>query len=147
MIDKTKLEHSEDAMEEKVKAEKEGPSTLEIVMKYLDARELGLPNFSKSDLIEKACAHYDPILIQDNLTSPYPSSQKPDETSNPFFLERISVNYIKEYLSTFENKLAQVFGIEAVNKGYKHIQTRILMEIGTQYRWLAEECKRQQQGL
>lgn len=63
--------------------------------------------------------------------------------SDPAFLERIAVNYLRHVLSNYEKELAHVYGRMGVRQAYKEISRKVYDAISKGYPWLEEECRRQ----
>ena len=59
------------------------------------------------------------------------------------FLSRITVNYIRHEMSSYEDKLFEIHGKVGVGLAYEVIKKRILNKISETYPWLADECARQ----
>lgn len=68
------------------------------------------------------------------------------ERSEPDFLERITVNYIRHHLTSYDTYLEQVVGQVGVRQAGKVIRRRIYDEIAKAYPEYAEECQRQMQA-
>jgi len=68
------------------------------------------------------------------------------ERSDPDFLERITVNYIRHHLTAYDTHLEQVAGQIGVRQAGKVIRRRIYDEIAKEYPEYAEECQRQMQA-
>lgn len=59
------------------------------------------------------------------------------------FLDRISVNYIRHCLTTYENILDDASGRVGVDEAYKIIKNRVLTRIAEMHPELSRECRRQ----
>lgn len=68
------------------------------------------------------------------------------ERSDPDFLERITVNYIRHHLTSYDSHLEQVVGQIGVHQAGKVIRRRIYDEIAKEYPEYAAECQRQMQA-
>lgn len=68
-----------------------------------------------------------------------------DRNSDPAFLERITVNYIRHHLTEYDDHLEELAGRIGVHEATKTIRRRIYAEIASVYPEYAEECKRQLQ--
>lgn len=65
------------------------------------------------------------------------------ERSSPEFLERITVNYLRHELSSYENHLTRVAGQVGAEDAYWRIKEKVLDAIAGAYPHLAAECCRQ----
>jgi hypothetical protein len=65
------------------------------------------------------------------------------EESDPAFLERITVNYIRHQLTRYEGYLDEVWGKVGVDEAKRLISQRVFAAIAEAYPHLAEECDRQ----
>lgn len=61
----------------------------------------------------------------------------------PEFLERLSVNYIRHNLTTYDTALEEVAGRVGIADAVKAIRRKIYEAIAARYPELAEECSRQ----
>ena len=63
--------------------------------------------------------------------------------SDPNFLDRITVNYLRHQLSDSGNRLVQLLGPTGKDEAYKALRDKILLAIAERYPDLATECRRQ----
>ncbi len=67
--------------------------------------------------------------------------------TNPVFLARISVNYLRHMLTSYEDELTRIYGKTGVREAYLELNEKIYEAIGDTYEevwWeLVEECDRQ----
>lgn len=63
--------------------------------------------------------------------------------SDPNFLDRITVNYLRHQLSDYGNRLVQLLGPTGKDEAYKALRDKILLAIAERYPELATECRRQ----
>jgi hypothetical protein len=63
--------------------------------------------------------------------------------SDPAFLERITVNYIRHHLTEYDSHLEEVAGRVGVREAIDAIRDRVYAEIAKQYPEYTEECQRQ----
>jgi hypothetical protein len=98
---------------------------------------LRVPVMSRERLIRKACASYNDFNAGrlDHITA------TPD--SDPTFLDRIAVNYLRHHLSSYEAQLAALFGKTGRAPAADLIRERVFDAIGCAYPELAGECDRQ----
>lgn len=69
--------------------------------------------------------------------------ERADAKSDPAFLSRITVNYIRHYLTTYDRHLQEVAGRIGVSLAIATIRRRIYAAICATYPEYAEECQRQ----
>ncbi|HPE62478.1 MAG TPA: hypothetical protein PLQ49_00045 [Methanothrix sp.] len=65
------------------------------------------------------------------------------EDSDPNFLDRITVNYLRHQLSNYGDYLAQLLGPTGKDEAYKTLRDKILLAIAERFPELATECRRQ----
>jgi hypothetical protein len=65
------------------------------------------------------------------------------ETSDPDFLRRITVNYLRHNLSSYDRRLDDLFGKVGKAEAYLVLNRKIYTSIAETYPDLAEECERQ----
>lgn len=65
------------------------------------------------------------------------------ETSDPAFLERITVNFIRHQLTTYDEKLEEVAGRVGVQDAVRAIRRKVFATITAAYPDLEQECYRQ----
>jgi hypothetical protein len=59
------------------------------------------------------------------------------------FLERITVNYLRHVLSSYEGEIERVYGKVGMRQANKEISRKIYAAISEAYPWLKDECGRQ----
>jgi hypothetical protein len=69
--------------------------------------------------------------------------EKADAQSDPAFLLRITVNYIRHYLTAYDTHLQEVAGRIGVSQAEALIRRRVYAAISATYPDYAEECQRQ----
>jgi hypothetical protein len=65
------------------------------------------------------------------------------ENSDPAFLERIAVNYLRHELTDYESHLDAIAGRTGVRDGERLVRARVYDAIASAYPDLAAECRRQ----
>jgi hypothetical protein len=108
---------------------------------HLDELEITVPVMSLPLLTEQACAHYNDWQAARERWD----AQAATPASNPSFLERISVNYLRHHLSSYEQELERLFGKVGVREAYLEVNDMVYDAIATAYPTLADECARQLQ--
>lgn len=63
--------------------------------------------------------------------------------SEPNFLERITVNYLRHCLTLYKKEIANIAGKVRVSEGYAEISQKVYAAIEESYPELAGECRRQ----
>lgn len=63
--------------------------------------------------------------------------------SDPNFLDRITVNYLRHQLSDYGDRLHQFLGPNGEDEAFKALRDKILLAIAERYPDLATECRRQ----
>lgn len=66
--------------------------------------------------------------------------------SDPAFLERIQVNYIRHQLTDYDTELEEIAGRTGVGEGVARIRGRVFDAIGASYPEFRDECGRQRYG-
>lgn len=75
---------------------------------YLESLKIKVPRLDKDRLIKRACDHYNDR--QNESSDLYAS-----ESSDPLFLERITVNYLRHELTRYEYELTKIAGQVGAN--------------------------------
>lgn len=113
-------------------------------LEYVNRLEINVPTMSYEVLIQKACNHYNDWeersikkyrYINDN----FPAT--PD--SDLAFLERITVNYLRHQLTSYEKNLSDTFGEKGRYNAVMKIRKKVYKAIATTYPQLAKECQQQ----
>jgi len=107
-------------------------------MRQIDAFEFKVPLLEKEALIDRACHHYN-RLWRDR--GEYDKAASP--ASDPTFLERITVNYLRHACSKYERQLERQFGKIGADDARLAVKKKVLATIAEQYPDLATECHRQ----
>jgi hypothetical protein len=105
-----------------------------------------VPKLSRDEVIARACKRFNnrKADIFCNRGSDEPCSYSPaSPESDPIFLKRISVNYLRHLLSNYEDEAARVYGRVGVRQAYKEISRRVYAAIAEAYTWLKDECQKQ----
>ncbi len=107
-------------------------------MEYVDKFHIKVKKLSDSYLIKCACDSYNDWHWEKGN-----DFEQASKDSDPLFLERICVNYLRHEMSHYEQYLDQIFGKVGKFEAYNLIRSRIFAEIARLYPWLAGECQRQ----
>jgi hypothetical protein len=96
-----------------------------------------VPVIAQERLIRRACASYNALRAdRADYTPATPGS-------DPEFLERITVNYLRHELTCYEDQLAALFGSVGRAEAEPVIRERVYDAIASAYPDLAGECARQ----
>jgi hypothetical protein len=133
-----------DTAKRKEAAKKAVDTKLEQLRKWLNAVQIHVPVFTKDKIIERACKHYNEMQEDREDEGLSTSGMKATANSDPKFLERICVNYLRHCLTKYEDHLDEMSGKVGFGEGYEEIRRKIFSKISERYGWLANECKRQQ---
>jgi hypothetical protein len=106
------------------------------LLEMVQTLQITVPRYEQKKLTNKACEHYNRRRRGD------------DDPATPSsalaFLERITVNYLRHELTSYEDDLERVFGQVGVRQAYAVINAKVYDAIAAAYPHLAEECARQQ---
>ena len=100
----------------------------------------------RAALVDRACRHYNDMQDWRAAEGRYTSDLGATTDSDPKFLERICVNYLRHCLTKYEDHLDAMSGKVGFNGCYEEVRRKVFAEIAAKYEWLAEECKRQQEN-
>lgn len=99
--------------------------------------KIDVPVLPHDELIAKACKHYNDwgYLKEDRIVAL--------PTDSRDFLNRISVNYLRHELTSYEHELDKIFGKVGIAEGRNRIRAKVYNAIAKRYLYLSEECQRQ----
>lgn len=92
----------------------------------------------RKKLIKIAIDHYNELWASREDYDKYASIDSPED-----FLNRITVNFIRHELTSYENRLSQTYRKIGKQEAVLHIKCTILDAIANVYPWLASECENQ----
>lgn len=98
--------------------------------------EITIVELTKSKLVKEACESYN------NFNAEYKDYLATPE-SDPLFLNRICVNYLRHNCAVYDETLDGLFRKVGKWNAYVVLKERILEAIANQYSWLKDECERQ----
>jgi hypothetical protein len=122
-------------------AQKAAATKKQRLAEYVETVKIEVPQLSNDNLIWQACDNYN-SLPQRERDGNWASTH-----SNPEFLARICVNYLRHCLTHYESHLAKIAGKVGVGDAYVEIKTKVLEAIAERYVWLADECLDQELAL
>ena len=106
---------------------------------HLDAVEINLPMIDADALTQLACGHYNQRQYDRGNFDGWDATP----ASDPAFLQRISVNFLRHCLSDYDCELAAIIGKVGVREGHAEINRKAYKAIATAYPTLTTECQRQ----
>lgn len=115
---------------------------LDRLRQQIEAWQPSVPRLEMGELIERACESYNSHKLDLLIERGYdytPATPESDEA----FLDRITVNYLRHNLTSYERKLARQYCKVGVRQSYVMISRRIFTAISSVYPELADECERQ----
>lgn len=147
------IENSSDFVELKNKTEKIKQSSKKAVetklnklKNYLNDIKFYLPILDQKDLYEKSITHFNEFqeFKQNNYNNYQDRDYKEANLgSDPSFLCRIAVNYLRHQLTDYEEELFYIKGKVGFAFGYKEIKNKIFDLIIYKYPYLKNECEKQ----
>jgi hypothetical protein len=106
----------------------------------IEALQVTVPLLSQDRLTARACAHYNALQEERGNWDYEPATTGSDAA----FLARITVNYLRHALTSYEEELERVYGKVGVREAYAMINAKVYTAIAAAYPALAEACARQQ---
>lgn len=129
----------------KQSAKKAVETKLEQMWKWLDTVQIHIPTYDKAKLIKRACDHYNNMQEEREFEGLSTCGMEATTDSDPKFIERICVNYLRHCLTKYEEHLDKMSGKVGFAEGYEEIRRKIFAKISESYQWLTDECNRQQE--
>lgn len=105
---------------------------------YIDGLVVEVPWMDEASLIQKAVKHFN-----DSPRSERGDFNLADVNSDPAFLQRICVNFLRHAMTDYEERLNEVHGRVGGRDAYVEIKLKVLEAIGEKYPSLSQECDRQ----
>jgi hypothetical protein len=105
----------------------------------IQALHITVPVYPEAALTARACAHYNTMQQGRDIWEYTPATSK----SDPAFLLRITVNYLRHALTSYDAELERVFGKVGVREAYTVLNQHVYAAIAEAYPHLADECARQ----
>lgn len=112
---------------------------------WIDGLEVELPDIDDGELVRLACRHYNNRQIDMMCDGRIGGFMEATPESNPKFLERIQVNFIRHCGTDYESLLDETFGRAGACRAYGRIRAKVLDAIAGRYPRLRDECERQKQ--
>jgi hypothetical protein len=126
-------------------AEKAIATKMRQMQSWLASVQIRVPVLDRDTLIERACGHYNDMQRSREAEGGQYCELKADADSDPEFLQRISVNYLRHCLTQYERHLETMSGKVGAGTGYEDLRSKVFSEISKNYPWLDTECERQEE--
>jgi len=104
----------------------------------LETVTITVPVIAMDDLTQSACDDYNERQMETGRWEGATASP----SSDPEFLLRITVNYLRHVMSGYDGELLVIFGRVGVREGYAEINRKAYAAIAAAYPALAGECQR-----
>ena len=127
----------------KISATRAVQTKMERLLAAVEEIQITVPSFPLPQVIQNACDKYN--HFHDGLDSDHDWLQASTD-SDSCFLDRITVNYLRHQLSSYEKEIEEVFGKVGVRQAYKEINRKVYAAISEAYPVLSKECHRQLKG-
>lgn len=114
----------------------------EALLETIRRLEIKVPQIERDELIERACDSYNSHKLGLYLERGYEYTPA-SKDSNPQFLERLMVNYLRHEMTDYERLLARTYGRVGVRAAYYEIAKKVYDAIARAYPDLFDECDRQ----
>lgn len=125
------------AEERKNRAKKAVGTKIKNLLEKIKDISFSLDLIDKHSLIRLSIQSYNDFYGDRDYFSP--STRK----SNPEFLDRICVNYLRHELTSYDDELFEIYNKTGKQLAYKIIKTSVLELIAEKYPYLKDECTRQ----
>jgi len=114
---------------------------------WVDGLAIELPDMSEADVLRYAIRHYNDRALERaerrRRWDDWDRFREATEDSDPRFLARIQVNYLRHVETTYEALLDSTVGKVGTERACLRIRARVLDAIGTKFPGLAAECASQ----
>lgn len=112
-------------------------------IKQAKAMVIRVRRLPEDEVLEDAIEHFNRRRRRRGWDDDYWEFTPADKDSDPRFLERITVNYIRHNLTSYDSKLFAQRGRIGGDEAVPIIRRRVFEEIACAYPHLADECDRQ----
>jgi hypothetical protein len=133
----------EATQQRKQQAGKAVQTKMQKMVQYVAALQITVPVIDHDVLTQRACEHYNWRQAERAERHGDWDWHSATPQSDGFFLERITVNYLRHVHSRYESELATIFGRVGVREGYLALAEKVYTAIAAAYPHLAGECARQ----
>ncbi len=118
------------------------------LLEYVEALKIEVPDFPMDGLLRRAVQNYNDhhYSIQERRERDWDWEPATVEGArlNWEFGQRITVNYLRHELTTYERNLSELFGRTGVDEGRRMLRVKVYAAIAQAYPELAAECREQQ---
>jgi hypothetical protein len=135
----------------------QGPSTLEIqddrdrfaearraeAHRSLESLMIAVPLFRRDELTRLACLHYNGLQLDWAEERGWGGPILATRDSDPAFLVRITVGFLRQALNHYERELESAAGTVGAGMVHWALRHKLLETIASAYPWLTDECRRQ----
>jgi transcriptional regulator with XRE-family HTH domain len=111
------------------------------IAEYVESVEVEVPELTREDLNQRACGNYNGRRSLRDMRDPCHGPAGAD--SDPAFLARICVNYLRHCLTRYEDHLREIAGQVGASDAYHDLKDKVLDAIADKYDWLSDECHAQ----
>ena len=131
------------AEKRKLYAKKAIDTKLYQIKSFVDGIEINIPIYKRSKLIKLACKSYNDFQDQKCLEYSDINMERANKNSDPAFLNRICVNYLRHNACDYDNYLNNINGKVGKFNAYTKIRNKIFEDIAIKYPFLKDECENQ----
>ena len=124
-------------------AEKGTQTKRENLLKYVDTVSIHVTVVSMDEATRSACENFNDTKVTNALKRGHYEFHEATLESDPLFLQRITVNYLRHGLTRYDHELGRLFGKVGVRQAYSRLIQKVFAAIAAAYPELAEECRRQ----
>lgn len=124
-------------------AEKGTQTKRENLLKYVDTVSIHVTIVSMDEATRSACENFNDTKGTIALKRGHYEFHEATLESDPLFLQRITVNYLRHGLTRYDHELGRLFGKVGVRQAYSRLIQKVFAAIAAAYPELAEECRRQ----
>ena len=115
------------------------------LLAYVNGLSVHVPVIPLSEATATACENFNDFKEQMAFERGDYEFRGATKDSDPLFLQRITVNYLRHRLSRYERELERLFGKVGVREAYRTLNTKVYAAIAAAYPELADECRRQEE--
>jgi len=126
-------------------AEKGTQTKRENLLKYVDTVSIHVTVVSMDEATRSACENFNDTKMTNALKRGHCEFHEATLESDPLFLQRITVNYLRHGLTRYDHELGQLVGKVGVRDAYSVLSQKVFAAIAAAYPELAEECRRQEE--
>lgn len=132
------LQEIEKIARKRESAQKANDIKLAKTIAIIDGANIKVRVLDRENVVTQACIHYND-KDRDN-----PDCECASKHSDPIFLNRICVNYLRHELTTYDDIIDSIKGHVGKDKAYALLKAKVLDVIAAAYPWLSDECESQQ---